>query len=65
MQKIHIPELFTKMGLVGSVDISDEVLKFIINTYTCEPGVRKLKEVLFEIVGEINLDRLQTHVVET
>jgi endopeptidase La len=64
-RKYILPELFTKMGLVGSVDISDDVLKFIINTYTCEPGVRKLKEVLFEIVGEINLDRLQTHVIET
>jgi len=64
-RKYILPELFTKMGLVGSVEISDDVLKFIINTYTCEPGVRKLKEVLFEIVGEINLNRLQTAIVET
>ena len=64
-RKYMLPELFTKMGLVGSVEISDEVLKFIINTYTCEPGVRKLKEVLFEIVGEINLDRLQAPIVES
>ena len=64
-RKYILPELFTKMGLVGSVDISDDVLEFIINTYTCEPGVRKLKEVLFEIVGEINLNRLQTTIIET
>ena len=64
-RKYILPELFTKMGLVGSVNISDEVLKFIINTYTCEPGVRKLKEVLFEIVGEINLNRLQMAIVDT
>ena len=25
-----------------------------------EPGVRKLKEVLFEIIGEINLEILQS-----
>ena len=64
-RKYILPELFTKMGLVGSVDIGDDVLKFVINTYTCEPGVRKLKEVLFEIVGEINLDRLQTKVIDS
>jgi ATP-dependent Lon protease len=38
---------------------SDEVLKFIIEEYTLEPGVRKLKEKLFEIVGEINLEILK------
>jgi ATP-dependent Lon protease len=35
------------------------VLKFVIDEYTLEPGVRKLKEILFEIVGEINLDILK------
>jgi len=64
-RKYILPELFTKMGLVGSVNIGDDVLKFVIDTYTCEPGVRKLKEVLFEIVGEINLNRLQSQVVDT
>ena len=64
-RKYILPELFTRMGLVGSVEINDDILKFIINTYTCEPGVRKLKEVLFEIVGEINLNRLQSPIIET
>ena len=43
------------MGLEGVIDINDEVIKYIIDVYTCEPGVRKLKEILFEIIGEINL----------
>ena len=30
----------------------------IINNFTCEPGVRKLKEILFEIIGKINLKLL-------
>lgn len=64
-RKYILPELFTKMGLTGSVSIDDDVLKYIINTYTCEPGVRKLKEVLFEIVGEINLVRLQDSITDS
>ena len=40
---------------------SDEVLKFIIDEYTSESGVRKLKEILFEIVGEINLNTLKNN----
>ena len=33
--------------------IPDDVLKFIIERYTKEAGVRKLKEILFEIISEI------------
>lgn len=69
--KIHIlPEVYKKMGLVDMITINEEVLKMIINDYTLEPGVRKLKEILFEIVGEINLDILNnfdtmyTHPIE-
>jgi ATP-dependent Lon protease len=40
------------------ITFSDDVLKFIIEEYTLEAGVRKLKEILYEIVGEINLDFL-------
>ena len=47
------------MGLKGVIDIPDEVITHIVLTYTCEPGVRKLKEILFEVVGEINLSVLQ------
>lgn len=53
-----LPELYNKIGLDGAIYFSDEVLKFIIDKYTLEPGVRKLKEKLFEIVGEINLNIL-------
>ena len=32
-----------------------KIIEYIIYTYTNEPGVRKLKEIFFEIIGEINL----------
>ena len=53
-----LPEIYEKMGQVGNIKFPDDVLTFIINYYTCEAGVRKLKEILFEIVGEINLEML-------
>ena len=55
-----LPEIYKKMGLENMIIFSDESLKFIIEEYTLEPGVRKLKEKLFEIIGELNLDILKT-----
>ena len=54
------PEIYKKMGLENMINIPDDIIETIIEEYTCEPGVRKLKEVLFEIIGEINLELLQT-----
>jgi ATP-dependent Lon protease len=54
-----LPEVYKKMGLEEMIIFSEDVLKFIIDEYTSESGVRKLKEILFEIVGEINLDILK------
>jgi ATP-dependent Lon protease len=51
-----LPDLYKKFNLIDCIKIPDDVLKFIISEYTLEPGVRKLKENLFEIIGEINLN---------
>ena len=56
-----LPEIYKKMGLEDVIHFNEEVLKFIIEEYTLEPGVRKLKEILFEIVGEINLAVLKNN----
>lgn len=59
ISKNHLlPEIYKKIGLEDMIEIDDVVLKYIIDEYTCESGVRKLKEILFEIVAEINLDVL-------
>ena len=50
-----LPEIFEKFGLKDVIEINDDIITYIIDEYTCEPGVRKLKEILFEIIGEINL----------
>ena len=62
--KFIIPELCDKMGYKcdNIINIHDDVIKFIIDEYTAEAGVRKLKEILFEIVSEINLEILSAKI---
>lgn len=47
------------MGFENIVNISDDSIEYIIKSYTLEPGVRKLKELLFDLYGEINLQMLK------
>lgn len=59
VEKFIFPELCERVGLVDRLHIPEEVIIYIIEKYTSEPGVRKLKELLFEIVGEINVNALK------
>ena len=58
-QQFILPEIYKKMGLQDVIVMSEAVIEYIIEEYTAESGVRKLKELLFDIVGEINLDLLK------
>jgi len=60
-----LPEINKKMGFENVVDIDIEMIEYIIDSYTLEPGVRKLKEVLFDLYGEINLFLLQNKPTDT
>jgi endopeptidase La len=62
-EKIHIienyilPEILDMVGFNSSSILFDKgVVEYIIINYTYEAGVRKLKETIFEIVREINLN---------
>ena len=57
--KYLLPEIYKNMCMKNIIKLKDNVLEFIINNYTKEAGVRKLKEILFEIVSEINLELLE------
>jgi ATP-dependent Lon protease len=57
-KKYIIPELTTEMNLNDVITINDEVIEYIIENYTNEPGVRKLKELFFDIYGDINIQLL-------
>jgi len=62
VQDYLLPDIYTNIGLSESLEFSNDVIKFIIESYTNEAGVRKLKEILFEIISEINLEILQKQV---
>jgi ATP-dependent Lon protease len=64
-QKIHIaqnyllPEMMKDMGLAnGSVTIDNETVRYMIDNWTHEGGVRKLKSLLYSIVREVNIANL-------
>jgi ATP-dependent Lon protease len=54
-----IPQIAKTIGVHrDNILISDEVLDYIIDNYTREGGVRKLKEKLFEIYRDLNIRNL-------
>jgi hypothetical protein len=57
--KYLLPEIYENMGLENTLKLPDEVICYIIERYTKESGVRKLKEILFEIISEVNLELLE------
>lgn len=64
-QKLHIaqnyllPEMMKDMGLnKGDVVIDDETIRYMIDNWTHEGGVRKLKSLLYSIVREVNIANL-------
>ena len=59
VNKYIIPEINQKMGFSNVVELPEEVIINLINLYTMEPGVRKLKEILFDLYGEINIELLK------
>jgi hypothetical protein len=53
-----LPEINEKMGFHDTVVLPDDTIEYIIESYTVEPGIRKLKEIIFDLHGEINLELL-------
>lgn len=51
-----LPEICKDVGININEIVFDELLiKYLIETYTLEPGVRKIKEKIIDIIREINL----------
>jgi ATP-dependent Lon protease len=60
-----LPEFNKKMGFHKSIiKIDKDTIEFIINEYTAEPGIRKLKEILFDLYGEINIELLNSNEIQ-
>jgi len=63
--KFIVPEINEKMGFHNTVELNNDIIQYIIENYTSEPGVRKLKELLFDLYGEINIELMEgntTHI---
>lgn len=53
-----LPEICKDIGFNNhEIILSDNIITFLIETYTNEAGVRKIKEKLVEIIRDINLNR--------
>ena len=68
-EKIHIiknymlPEILEEVGFNNNEIIFDDgLIKEIIETYTNEAGVRKIKEKITEIIRDINLKRFHERI---
>lgn len=57
-----LPSIVTTVGIrLQDIKITEATIQHIVNTYTYEAGVRKLKEKFFEIIREINLKMIQNN----
>ena len=62
-KKHIIPEILNNVGMTEhDIILEDNELMYLIDTYTYEAGARKLKEKLYEIYREINLQYLTDSV---
>ena len=58
IQKYMLPDILKEVGLHESeIIMSDVIIRYLIETYTNEAGVRKIKEQIQEIVRDVNLNR--------
>lgn len=58
-----IPEIMNEIGFNGNDICFDEnIINYIIDTHTNEAGVRKLKEMLYTILREINIKYLKDEI---
>tara|TARA_Y100000389_G_C17467010_1_gene526575 strand:+ start:610 stop:3087 length:2478 start_codon:yes stop_codon:yes gene_type:complete len=58
-KKFLLKNILSDVGLnINNIEFKDDVLEWIIQNYTHEGGVRKLKKICYEIVRELNLRRL-------
>ena len=64
VQKHVIPELTKLIGFENTdIHMTNELTDYIIDTYTYEPGIRKLKEILTDIFRDINMKSIkESHI---
>ncbi len=58
IQDYMLPSILKEVGFTkGEVNISNKTIREIVSTYTNEAGVRKIKELIQELVRDVNMNR--------
>lgn len=65
IRKYLIPSICKEVGLDSELIIwEDELIEFIIDNYTLEPGVRKIKQIMYDVYRDINVNILRDCITE-
>ncbi len=60
-----LPQIYKDIGFFDNeIEIENKYINDIINEYTMEAGVRKLNEIMYDIVREINLKKIYGDILE-
>jgi len=66
VSKYMLPDIVDGVGMdKNDIKIDDSVLAYLIESYTYEAGVRKLKEKMQDIVRDLNLQKIYGETEET
>jgi ATP-dependent Lon protease len=61
--KFIIPEIMSDVGFsTNDIQYDESIINYLIDTHTNEAGVRKLKELLFTILREINIKYIKNEI---
>jgi ATP-dependent Lon protease len=61
LQEYMIPEVLKDVGFSkNEIIFSESIIEYLINRYTNEAGVRKIKEKIIDVVRDVNLTLIQT-----
>ena len=63
LQEYLIPDMLESIGFDNNLSLTKDALSYIIKNFTFEAGVRKLKEKVFEIIRQINLECIESRSV--
>ena len=59
-----LPEILEAVGYKEDIIMNDDTIEFIIDNYTYEAGVRKLKEKIYDIIRDVNLQKIQNDLID-
>ncbi len=63
-QNYILPEIYSNVGFSEQeILFDDELIRKIIEDYTYEPGIRKCNEILYDVIRDLNLEKIMGNYV--